>query len=65
MYSHVTSYNLVTIINWNCFFHLDLTKHLVNDYAGIEKLMDMGNSHRFVKFLQLWFEYNYIVYTVL
>ena len=39
----------------------DLTKHLVHDYAGIEKLMDMGNSHRLVYNLPFCMLYFYTV----
>lgn len=28
-------------------FNVDLTKHLVGDYNGIESLMNTGNSHRY------------------
>lgn len=29
-----------------CFCILDLTKHVVKDYEGIENLMDEGNTNR-------------------
>ena len=31
------------------FVTIDLTKHMVGDYNGIENLMNIGNSHRYEK----------------
>lgn len=39
--------------------YLDLTKHLVGDYNGIENLMNTGNSHRY----RLYFYQNYLIFS--
>ena len=36
-----------------CCSCADLTKHLVSDYSAISELMDLGNSHRYVRMYML------------